>query len=80
MGTENFDPGAAMLATERQRACCVKALKWIDEALAAAAEGQTMDAIGVCTDSAIEALLELTVEKAGEAVVNKVFSRFCVGK
>jgi len=80
LGTESFDPGAAMLATERQRACCERALALIDEALTAINCGQTMDAINVCTDSAIEALLELTGEKASEAVVNEVFSRFCVGK
>jgi tRNA modification GTPase len=80
LGTDSFDPGAAMLATERQRACCERALTLIDEALTAAEGGQTMDAINVCTDAAIEALLELTGEKASEAVVNEVFSRFCVGK
>lgn len=80
LGTEYFDPGAAMLATERQRACCVKALTCIEEALTAIEDGQTMDAINVCTDSAVEFLLELTGEKAGEAVVNEVFSNFCVGK
>ena len=80
LGTDSFDPCAAMIANERQRTCCMEALKWIDEALKALAEGQTMDAINVCIDSAIEALLELTGEKASEAVVNEVFSRFCVGK
>ena len=39
-----------------------------------------MDAINVCIDSAIEDLLELTGKKAREAVVDEVFSRFCVGK
>jgi len=80
LGTDRFDPGAAMLATERQRSCCFKAVACIDEALDAIDAGQTMDAINVCTDSAIEFLLELTGEKAGEAVVNEVFSSFCVGK
>ncbi|MEI6577862.1 MAG: tRNA uridine-5-carboxymethylaminomethyl(34) synthesis GTPase MnmE [Eubacteriales bacterium] len=80
LGTDKFDPSAAMLANERQRACCKKALEWIEKALTAAKDGQTMDAINVCIDSAIEALLELTGEKASEAVVNAVFSSFCVGK
>jgi len=80
LGTDNFDPAAAMLANERQRNCCKRAVKWLDDALAAVKDLQTLDAIGVCTDAAIEALLELTGEKASEAVVNEVFSSFCVGK
>ncbi len=80
LGTKNFDPSAAMLANERQRECCKRAVDSLDEALAAVECGQTMDAINVCVDTAIEALLELTGEKACEAVVNEVFSRFCVGK
>lgn len=80
LGTDKFDPGAAMLATERQRNCCERAVNRLEEALAAIDCGQTTDVVQVCVDSAIEALLELTGEKAGEAVVNEVFSRFCVGK
>ncbi|MGN0541186.1 MAG: hypothetical protein ACI4IZ_06105 [Acutalibacteraceae bacterium] len=38
------------------------------------------DAVNVCADCAVDALLELTGERAGEAVVNEVFSQFCVGK
>jgi tRNA modification GTPase len=42
--------------------------------------GMTMDAVNVCIDNAIEALLSLTGEKAKESVVNEVFAQFCVGK
>ena len=42
--------------------------------------GMTMDAINVCIEDAVEALLELTGKKAREAVVDEVFSQFCVGK
>ena len=80
LGTEDFDPAGAMLANERQRACCRRAVKWLNNALATVEQGHTLDATGVCLDAAIEALLELTGEKAGEAVVNEIFSEFCVGK
>ena len=40
----------------------------------------TMDALNVCIDTAIDALLSLTGEKAKESVVNEVFAQFCVGK
>lgn len=80
LGTEDFDPGSAMLANERQRLCCKRAVGWLDEALKTLELGHTLDATGVCLDAAIEALLELTGEKAGEAVINEIFSSFCVGK
>lgn len=80
LGTDAFDPSSAMLANSRQKDCCVRAVRWLDEALGAIDSGMTMDAVNVCADSCIEALLELTGEKAGEAVVNEVFSKFCVGK
>lgn len=80
LGTDAFDPSAAMLANARQKDCCTRAVHWLDEAMDAIDAGMTMDAVNVCADSCIEALLELTGEQAGEAVVNEVFSRFCVGK
>ena len=80
LGTADFDPSAAVLTTERQRLCCEKALENLNEALRAIDSGVTLDAVNVCADCAVEALLELTGEKAGEAVVNEVFSQFCVGK
>lgn len=78
--TNEFDPNAACLTSERQRQCCVNALGHIDEAIAALNMGITLDAVNVCADCAIDALLELTGDKATSAVVDEVFSRFCVGK
>lgn len=78
--TNEFDPNAACLTSERQRQCCVNALGHIDEAIAALNMGVTLDAVNVCADCAIDALLELTGDKATSAVVDEVFSRFCVGK
>ena len=42
--------------------------------------GETLDAVTVMIDNGANALLELTGEKATEAVVDEVFSKFCVGK
>jgi tRNA modification GTPase len=39
-----------------------------------------LDAVTVLLDEAVQYILELTGEKATEAVVDEVFSRFCVGK
>lgn len=80
MGTKNFDSTSAMLVNERQRICCQKAVDALNDALEALNIGLTPDAIGVCVDDAIAALLELTGQKASEAVVDEVFRQFCVGK
>jgi len=80
LGTENFDTTAPMLANERQRSCCQRALDAIADALEALEMGVTSDAVNVCIDSAINSLLVLTGRKASEAVVDEVFRSFCVGK
>lgn len=80
IGTKDFDTSAAMLVNERQRLCCENASLSLKEALDAIDFGLTLDAIGVCIDGAIAFLLELTGQKASEAVVDEVFRQFCVGK
>ncbi|MBR5437328.1 MAG: tRNA uridine-5-carboxymethylaminomethyl(34) synthesis GTPase MnmE [Clostridia bacterium] len=80
LGTDKVDTSQAMLATERQRQNALEAVSAIDEAIDAIEMGITMDAINVCIDTAIDALLSLTGEKAKESVVNEVFAQFCVGK
>jgi tRNA modification GTPase len=69
-----------LLATERQRLEAENALSAIREGLTALQCGITHDAVNVCVDDALSAILSLTGEKATEAVVDEVFSRFCVGK
>ncbi len=80
LGSENVDTSAAMLANERQRTGCEQAFLCVKEAIGALKSGMTLDAVNVSTDAAVNALLTLTGERAGEVVVNEIFSRFCVGK
>ena len=42
--------------------------------------GETFDALTVVLDEALSAVLELSGERVTEAVVDEVFSHFCVGK
>ena len=42
--------------------------------------GMTLDAVMVLLQDALEVFMEFTGETVSEAVINKVFSRFCVGK
>lgn len=78
--TKELDASDGILSTERQRKNAEEALQSVDEALFALKNGVTLDAVNVCIDDAIGALLELTGEKASDAVVDEVFSSFCVGK
>jgi len=39
-----------------------------------------MDAVGVCVDDALSALLELTGKRVTNEVTDEIFRRFCVGK
>ena len=74
----NYDAG--ILANERQRSCVMNSLKSLKESIDALNMGCTLDAVNILIDEAENYLLELTGERASEAVVNEVFSHFCVGK
>lgn len=74
------DNSAGIISTERQRLCLLNSLSYLEAALSALNNGETLDAVNVLIDQAASSLLELTGEKVSEAVVNDVFSRFCVGK
>lgn len=74
------DSGAAILANERQRECLIASRGSLQDAVAALEMGTTLDAVDVCIDQAIDHLLQLTGERATQAVVDEVFSHFCVGK
>ena len=78
--TANLDGKAAVYLNERQRNCAKRSLMCIDEAIDCAAQGFTVDAVGVLIDEALSALMEITGERVTVEVANEVFKRFCVGK
>lgn len=80
LGTGEIDPAAGMLATERQKACALRAREGVGQAAEAIRAGMTLDAVSVALDDAAAALLELTGERVTDAVLDEVFARFCVGK
>lgn len=77
---EHIDGSSPMIANERQKNCAQQAYQMIQESIATLQAGFTLDAVTVSIESAIEALLELTGERVTDAVVDEVFSHFCVGK
>ena len=72
--------GSATAANERQKKCIDSALASVDEAISAIESCLNLDAVNIILDEAEQHLLELTGEKITDAVVDEVFSRFCVGK
>lgn len=79
-GVCHLSGDAPVLATERQRAAALRCRAALWEAKEALVAGMTLDAVNVGVEDALSALLELSGERATEAVVNEVFARFCVGK
>ena len=80
LGTARIDPHAASLSGQRQLSAALRARDGVQGALDAVDTGFGLDAVSVCVDDALEALYELTGEKASEAVIDQVFEKFCVGK
>lgn len=71
---------SAVAVNERQKKCIDSALMYVESAISALENGEFLDAINVLIDEAEQNLLSLTGEKVTDAVVDEVFSRFCVGK
>lgn len=80
LGTNKIDLNDAVIANERQLLAVKNAIKCMNEAKEALILGMTLDAVTVSIESGIQVLLELTGERASDAVVDSVFSHFCVGK
>jgi tRNA modification GTPase TrmE len=79
-GTAGFDPGAALIANERQLDCVRRAGEGVKLALDALESGLTLDAVSVGIADALSALCELTGERVSEQVIDRVFEKFCIGK
>ena len=75
-----LEDSGAVLANERQYHCTLRASQALEEAVSALQSGFTLDAVDISIEGAVEALLELTGERVTDAVVDQVFSHFCVGK
>ena len=78
--TEGFDPSSGVLSSERQISAADNALSSLVDAKDALENGLTLDAVNAAVDFSLQSLMELTGENANVEVVNRVFSKFCVGK
>lgn len=75
-----LDADALVLVNQRQYDCAIRAKKEVNDAYNALKGGFMADMIGISLEEAVRALCELSGENANEAVVNEIFSKFCVGK
>lgn len=78
--TREIAPEAGIITNLRQKNCLVSTLSSLQEARDALKCGEMLDAVTVLLDEALDSLLQLTGERVSQAVVDDVFSRFCVGK
>lgn len=78
--TQMLSPDDTVLISERQHDCVRRALEAVQAAREALNRLMTLDAVGVCVDDAIAALLELTGKRVTNEVCDEIFKRFCVGK
>jgi tRNA modification GTPase TrmE len=75
-----LDASAPLVFTLRQQAKLQECQAALIQAVEALEAGMTLDAVGVCVDTALEALFSLTGQRASDAVIDQVFANFCVGK
>ena len=80
VGVYEFSPNHPMIINERQRIAVSNTHKAIKEALASLIYGMTLDAVYIALDDALFSLMELSGENVSEAILDEVFSKFCVGK
>jgi tRNA modification GTPase len=72
--------GGALLTDARQEDAVLRAREAVDRARTALDGGLTPDAVVTDIEEALNAVGELTGRTAREDIVERIFSRFCVGK
>lgn len=72
--------GDATLCSLRHKACLEEAVMHTQQALGALQESISEDMVSLDLQAAVRALQGITGESTDEAVLDAIFSRFCVGK
>ncbi|MBR0423512.1 MAG: tRNA uridine-5-carboxymethylaminomethyl(34) synthesis GTPase MnmE [Clostridia bacterium] len=80
VGLLKFDPSDSVISNERQLLDLKKAKETLNDIIKEIDFGVTLDAITVLFQDALKFFMEFTGENVSEAVVDRVFSKFCVGK
>lgn len=72
--------GEPALATVRQLDALRRGLRYVEAACEARATGVPLDLLAIDLRAALRAIGEVTGEAVDEAVLDEIFSRFCIGK
>ena len=80
VGVSDAEISQESVGNERQLLILKKVQDILDSSVSDLENNITLDAISVLIYDAVNLLMELTGENATDLVINKVFSKFCVGK
>lgn len=80
MFTSLSDTEAVLPGSARQVDCLERAYQAVKDALYYLDEGWTDDVVVLCIEEAAQALMELTGKKVSQETLDRIFSKFCVGK
>lgn len=79
-GTEDAEPESEGVGNERHAALLVRAAEALGRGRSVLAAGQPVELGAADLQRALEALAEITGENAGDALLDRIFTRFCIGK
>ncbi|BED92491.1 MAG: tRNA uridine-5-carboxymethylaminomethyl(34) synthesis GTPase MnmE [Candidatus Paraimprobicoccus trichonymphae] len=77
---ENSDENEVIISNERQLDCLKRSLKLLNFCINDLKNNVTLDVITILLQEVLDVLNELTGENTNEELINKIFSKFCVGK
>lgn len=80
VAVSEVEPSEALISNERQFTAMKRALEMVSSAAEDLKSGITLDAVTVLIQNAASELMSLTGENVNVETVNKIFSKFCVGK
>ena len=80
VAVSEVEPSEALISNERQFTAMKRALEMVSSAAEDLKSGITLDAVTVLIQNAASELMSLTGENVNIETVNKIFSKFCVGK
>ena len=79
-GANSLDASDGFIANDRQLECALRAYEGVSAAVTAIDDGITLDAVSTGVEQAMISLAELTGERATDEILERVFSKFCIGK
>lgn len=80
VAVSEVEPSEALISNERQFTAMKRAFEMVSSAAEDLKSGITLDAVTVLIQNAASELMSLTGENVNIETVNKIFSKFCVGK